>query len=74
MIATQFWRAVAYNIRWGPVQALVSMISKRSYSIKSTTNPDAAAKLGNLPLAGIKVLDMTRVLAGVIRIHAIEFK
>ena len=62
------WRAITHNCRWQVRQASVSITFKRRFSVRSVAETDKAAKMNDLPLAGIKVLDLTRVLAGVIRI------
>lgn len=69
MKANLFRVAVAHTIRWKAVRAIVSLISKRCFSLKPAVKISETAKTDNLPLAGVKVLDMTRVLAGVIRIY-----
>ena len=74
MNATQIWRAMAHSSHWQAIQSLFSVIPKNGYSTKSAAKIDTTAKIDNLPLAGIKVLDLTRVLAGVITELSINYK
>lgn len=72
MKSNHIWRAITHSCRSQAGQASVSITPKRRYSVRSIAEIDKEAKMNDLPLAGIKVLDLTRVLAGVIKTVSIE--